>query len=288
LRIRPMTYDDVDAAYLMSSLAFADTPEEREQVHRRSPEEVEHRKARFRRFVEHDPGGAWVAGEGTEVAGLAAALRREGVWVLSLLAVREEYQGRGIGGELLRRALEYAAGCRGGMIASSIHPGAMRSYARAGFDLVPALKAGGKVRRSALPAGLRVREGGVDDLELAARVGRRLRGAAHGPDLEVLVEGTSRFLVAENSAEDLGFAVEREGSPWLLGATRPETAAELLWACLAGAGEEEVGVQWITAAQQWAVPVVLEAGLSLETFGPLCFRGELGPLTPYLPSGPYL
>ena len=36
------------------------------------------------------------------------------------------------------------------------------------------------------------------------------------------------------------------------------------------------------------LPVVLEAGLSLSPFGPICTRGELGPLTPYLPSGPFL
>jgi hypothetical protein len=33
---------------------------------------------------------------------------------------------------------------------------------------------------------------------------------------------------------------------------------------------------------------VLEAGLSLSPAGPICVRGDLGPLTPYLPSGPFL
>jgi hypothetical protein len=47
-------------------------------------------------------------------------------------------------------------------------------------------------------------------------------------------------------------------------------------------------VHWITGFQDWAVPVVLEAGLSLSPAGPICVRGELGPLTPYLPSGPFL
>jgi hypothetical protein len=34
--------------------------------------------------------------------------------------------------------------------------------------------------------------------------------------------------------------------------------------------------------------VGLEAGLSLNTDGPVFVRGEVGPMAPYLPSGAYL
>ena len=78
------------------------------------------------------------------------------------------------------------------------------------------------------------------------------------------------------------------GSPALLAATAPETAADLLWSCLAESGGSDAEVQWITNAQNWALPVALGAGLSLSPAGPICVRGELGPLTPYLPSGPFL
>jgi hypothetical protein len=95
------------------------------------------------------------------------------------------------------------------------------------------------------------------------------------------------LLVAEGPA-GRGYAVVRKGSPALLAATAPETASELLWACLAEGFDELVEVPWITGDQNWAVPVVLEAGLSLSPAGPICVRGDLGPLTPYLPSGPFL
>ena len=173
------------------------------------------------------------------------------------------------------------------MIASSSHPAAMRRYALAGFTLLPTITASGTVLRERLPAGLGVREGTEGDLELAAEVDRSVRGAAHGPDLEFMLRTGLRLLVAEGQAGK-GYAVVWEGSPALVAATAPETAADLLWACLAEGSGKPVEVPWITGDQNWAVPVVLGAGLSLAPAGPICMRGELGPLAPYLPSGPFL
>jgi len=282
-----MTAADADGAYRMSSEAIPDTEVERQQVRNRSAEEVERRKERYRHFLEHDPEGAWVAVDGDRVAGVALALVREGVWILSLFAVEEEYRNEGVGKALLDRALLYADGCSGAMIAASRHPAAMRRYAMAGFTLQPTLMASGTVRRESLPAGLKTREGGDSDLGLASRVDRLVRGSAHGPDLEFMLRTGSRLLVADDP-EGYGYAVVQEGSPALLAATTPQIAADLLWSCLAQGEGARVEVHWITASQNWAVPVVLEAGLSLSPAGPICLRGELGSLTPYIPSGPFL
>jgi len=97
----------------------------------------------------------------------------------------------------------------------------------------------------------------------------------------------SRLLVIDGP-EGSGYAIVWEGSPALLAATTPEAATDLLWSCLAESGGSDDEVHWITDAQNWALPVVLGAGLSLSPAGPICVRGELGPLTPYLPSGPFL
>ena len=285
--IRQMTAADAEGVYRTSSEALPATDEERRQVMSRSAEEVERRKERYRHFLEHDQRGAWVAVDDDRVAGVALALVRERVWVLSLFAVAEEYRSARVGKELLDRALLYSAECRGAMIASSRHPAAMRRYAQAGFTLLPTLMAGGKVRRESLPAGLATRSGTEADLELAAEVDRLVRGAAHGRDLEFMLQTGSRLLVADGTA-GYGYAVVREGSPALLAATTPETATDLLWSCLAESDGSPVEVHWITGQQNWAVPVVLRAGLSLSPAGPICVRGQLGPLTPYLPSGPFL
>lgn len=47
-------------------------------------------------------------------------------------------------------------------------------------------------------------------------------------------------------------------------------------------------VNFLTGAQQWALPVLLDAGLALRPDGPVCHRGATGPLTPYIPSGAFL
>jgi GNAT superfamily N-acetyltransferase len=285
--VRPMTAADADGVYQTSSEAIPATDEERQQVMNRSAEEVDRRKDRYQHFLKHDPEGAWVAVDGDRVAGVALALAREGVWVLSLFAVAEGYRDEGLGKMLLDRSLLYAEGCRGAMIASSTHPAAMRRYALAGFSLQPTLMASGKVSREALPAGLKTRDGTDADLDLAAIVDRTVRSASHGPDLEFLLRTGCRLLVSEGP-EGSGYAVVWEGSPGLLAATTPETAADLLWSCLAETDGNDVEVHWITDAQNWALQVVLRAGLSLSPAGPICVRGELGPLTPYLPSGPFL
>ena len=141
--LRPMTVADADGVYRTSSQALPATDEERQRVMSRSAEEVERRKKRYRHFLEHDPEGAWVAVDGDSVAGVALALAREGVWVLSLFAVAEGYRNQGLGKTLLDRALRYGEGCRGAMVASSTHPAAMRRYALAGFSLQPTLMASG-------------------------------------------------------------------------------------------------------------------------------------------------
>lgn len=283
-----MTPGDVDVTYHAASVALYESPEDQERLSNRSDDEISRRKERYQHFLKHDPGGAWVADDGGRIAGVAIAIVREGLWVLSLFAVDKDYRDGGIGRALLDLALGYAAGTQAPMIASSRHPAAMRRYARAGFDLHPTLRAYGKVRRDTLPSGLKVREGENQDLELAAEVDRALRGAAHGPDLRLLLDGDCQLLVSETPS-GRGYAAERNGSPAIVAATEPRVAQDLLWACLALAPEdEEVEVAWITGRQNWAVPVVLDAGLALSPYGPICTRGDLGPLTPYLPSGPYL
>ena len=286
IRIQPLREDHIDAAYLMASNALSETAEEARQIRDRSAEEVRQRKDRYRHFLEHDPSGAWVAVDGERVVGVAVALRREGVWILSLLAVDEEYRSAGVGRALIDRALDYSAGCAGAMIAASTHPAAMRRYARASFDLRPTLMASGTVREAAMPEDLPVRNGDEKDLPLVAEVDRLTRGAAHSPDIQYMRRNGAHLFISENPA-GRGYAVEWRGSPALVAATQPAIAAELLWACL-GRADGEAEVRWITGDQNWAITVVLDAGLSLTPAGPICTKGDLGPLTPYLPSGPFL
>ena len=49
-----------------------------------------------------------------------------------------------------------------------------------------------------------------------------------------------------------------------------------------------VSVDFLTAGQDWAIRACLRAGLALSPDGPVFTGGALGPLRPYVPSGPWL
>jgi GNAT superfamily N-acetyltransferase len=284
MQIRPMTPDDVAAADRTAWSAL--------QVH--IPEafaiddDVRARRGRHRiaHLQRTDPGGAWVAEAGGEIAGVALALMREGVWGLSLLGVRPDLQSRGVGRRLLDAALTYAEGARGAIILSSTDPRAMRRYALAGFGLRPCVAFAGIADRSAIPGGLRSRGGSAaDDRELCDAVSRHVRGAAHGPDLEAFEAAGSTLLVHD----DGGWAAVRDGSPVLLAARDEAIATDLLWSALAaGDPGATVHVDFVAAGHDWAIQACLAAGLAISPDGPLFVRGDVGPFAPYLPSGAYL
>lgn len=286
LTVRPMTADDVPAADAAAWSALQQLiPDE----FRPDPEVRRARgQARVAHLQQTDPGGAWVAVNGNGgIIGCALALVREGVWGLSLLGVLPEHQASGAGRALLRAALQTASDTRGGIILSSEHPAAMRSYFRAGFSLRPCVSLAGIVARGALPAGLRSRPGDVDgDRELLHAAARRVRGAAYGDDVRVLVETAGCELLV---CEDGGFVVHREGSPSLLCAQDEDAARDLLWSAFAASiPGGSVHVDFIMAGQDWAIDVGLTCGLALSPEGPVFTRGELGTLQPFLPSGAYL
>jgi GNAT superfamily N-acetyltransferase len=283
MEIRPMREDDVQA--LAELVLAAD-----QDLSRRRGEPVRERPitpvilGRFRFPLETDPDGAWVAEDDQGLAGGAYAFLRDGVWILSQLAVRPGLQSAGLGTRLLRRAWDYGAQATGRLIATSQDPRAIRAYSRLGLDTHPAFRAQGTPQGVSAPDG--IREGDLTDLPFTEAVDRHVRAAAHGPDIALMLETGETLLIAEQR----GYAVITEnGSVRLLAAYAEDGARDLLRAVLARAGEREIGVSWLTGRQQWAIEVCLEARLELRLdSGALMLGGDVGPFHPYLPSGPYL
>jgi len=237
---------------------------------------------RFRDLVRRDPEGAWLAEDERGLAGAALALLREGVWGLSLLVVRPDAQSGGIGRALLAAAHDYAAGARGRIIMASPDERAIRAYARLGLELHPTFQAAGRPRGLVPPAGLRV--GDADDLPLTEAVDRAARGAARGADIATLLEMGQTLLILP----DRGYAVVGDGRLRTLAAFDDASAQELLRGALAGF-DVETTVSPFTTAQQWAVPVLLEAGLRLRgQRGAMLLGGDVGPFSPYVPTGAFL
>lgn len=286
--IRPM--DPADAADAAAAARGALVQLYPEDV---SPEEeairVASGTARAAHLQQTDPGGCWVAEVDGRIVGTALGLVREGVWGFSLFGLLPAFHGQAIGSRLYAPALAYGADARGGIILSSHHPAAMRRYARSpGFRLLPAVGLSGAWDPRRVPADLRCRPGDLEaDRPTIDAASRHVRGASHARDLPTLLARPGRMLLV---IADEGFAVAQDGSPVLLAARSEAAAEDLLWGAITSGGLRggTVSYDFVTAENQWAIRVGLEAGLSLSPHGPVLVRGQVGPMAPYLPSGAYL
>jgi predicted N-acetyltransferase YhbS len=290
LTVRRLDEADVDAARKVQTRAFQALDRAfGEPEWEVTPAVVERQRARFLHFLRNDPDGSWVAEVDGHVVGTALALRREGLWGLSLLVVDPEQQSRGIGRALLDASLTYADGVPTAIILSSRDGRAMRRYAAAGFDLYPQVGSSGPVDRSRLqrPAAP-VRVGGADDADFADAVDRHVRGAARGPDHAAMSSAGAMFVV--DQGERRGYAYQRTDGRLVTIAATDEVAAEaLLWEYLGYDQDGTVSrtVDHLNGEQQWAVRTVVAAGLRLAAAGPAFWRGRTPPRC-FIPDGAYL
>ncbi len=280
VEIRPMRHDDVlDADRVCRDVLYTSFPGEDE------PARAARQHARIHHLVDTDPGGSWVAEQDGRVEGVALALVREGVWGFSLFGLAERLQGRGIGRELFARCWAYGEGAREHIVLSSTNPRAMGIYAHTGLPIRPCVAFAGIPDLARAPGLDGVEDAGESGIAVADAIGRELRGAGHGRDLPLPMAHGARLLVFEDRA----FALARGGNIILLGARDEEGAQRMLWGLFVTAGQgATVNVDFITAGQDWALPVCLAAKLPLSPDGPMFARGTGGPLAPYIPSGAYL
>jgi len=280
--VRPMTPADVDGAKLVAEAAFAGL-EASTGVPDPPPPPSAQALIRYEHPLATDPGGCWVGEHDGRIVGAAIAIVRDGLWGLSLLVVDPDYQSGGQGRELLARAAAHGDGARGRIILSSPDPRALAAYLALGLELVPSAAAAGVPRGVEAPAA--VRAGTAKDAELIAEVGVAVRGAAHAGDVDAPVEAGHELFVHPGR----GFATHSRGSVSLLAAHDEQAATDLLQAVMAAVGDQELRVEWLTARQQWAVRACRAAGLRFNlNWGAVLTDGDVGPLTPYLPSGAYL
>ncbi len=168
------------------------------------------------------------------------------------------------------------------MLNASEDPQALRRYATAGFRLQPQMLLHGTVDRGVLPVVRHVREGTPGDRDLLDSLDRRTRGAAHGPDHELLAREL-RLIVTDRPAGS-GYAyVDAAGVPILLAASNRKAAASLTWEALA-ASDPDVPIEMghVSAANDWAIDLAMAARLGVWTRGFLALRRMKDP-APYVP-----
>ncbi|HEV7628323.1 MAG TPA: GNAT family N-acetyltransferase [Streptomyces sp.] len=291
--LRPVhgTEEDAEAVRQLAEASFAELHTEEGGAALAVPgsERSAQRREKILHLVRTDPGGSWLAADAAgRPVGAAQSLIREGTWGLALLVVLPEAQGKGIGTALVEQTLQYGKACLRGMIGSTRHPMAARTYRRAGFELHPAMQLHGTVdaARLAGPDGPAV-IGSPAHRDLMDSVDRRLRGGAHGVDHEYLLRHC-RLFVADDLAGSGYCYLGDDGRVELLAATSRRLATRLLTAALLSLPDgAQAQIRFLTAEQQWALDVGLAAGLELTTAGYLCLRG-MRPPSPYIPSGGFL
>jgi GNAT superfamily N-acetyltransferase len=266
--IRPMQPEDIagaqDAWYRALNALHAELP----LLSRLPAVSPAAYQQRLSHVLDCDSRGCWVAEADGQVVGLAQALRRGGLWVLSVFGVAPGWQGKHFGVALLERALEYAEPSTRCLILSSLDPRAIRRYVRAGFTLLPAMVAVGTPAVSA-PMAPDVRPGDEQDFSLAGQIDVELRGGEHGPDLQFILRAPGAEMLV---VEERGYAISVNGSPALIAARDEGAARQLLRATLARASGP-VTIPWVTALQQWAVGEALDAQLRMQAHGPVMVKG---------------
>lgn len=286
MHIRPMRGADVEEAERVTDEAF-----HRLAAHTRTAEDSAPTRrsaglrsqwcTRTRHLLDHDPQGSWVAEEGDRMLGAVVSLRRETLWGLSALAVRDDARRRSVGRQLLEAALTYSQGCVRGLICASADPAALRLFHAAGFAVHPTMRAAGSVDRSTLPVVEGVRTGSTTDVDLLESVDRHTRGAGHGVD-HALMTGSMALLVADNHLGSGYCYLSPGGGLYLLAATGERLAQRLAWEAMARGGAE-FSVGAVTAEQDWLVEVMMRARLSIHHDGYLATR-FMRPPWPYVPS----
>jgi hypothetical protein len=158
----------------------------------------------------------------------------------------------------------------------------MRAYHRLGLTLHPAVMATGEPRDVRAPDD--VQEGDAGDVQFTAEVDRHVRGGAHGDDVLTQLAMGQTLLIAPGR----GYAVHGNGALRMLAAFEPDGASDLLRAVFARA-TGAVTVNYMTAAQQWAIDVCMEAKLDVQVAtGVVFLGGDVGTFSPYIPSGAFL
>jgi GNAT superfamily N-acetyltransferase len=288
---RPMTEVDVPAAVTAFDSGFlAMLAQHALPVTRNTIQDERRRQDRTRHFLGTDPEGSWVAEDEGIVVGMSQSFVREGYWMLSQLGTLPGRQGRGVGRELLRLALTHGDPKSPGTIQCSRDPKAMALYTSFGFVLHPVVAAWGAMRPGAVsrPDGVARYEADqvtARELDIVTAIDRKVRGAGRSVDIvSMLAQPGHRLLL---HGED-GYAVTKDDRVVTLGARHEDSATAVLKAMLAEAPPgETIEINWLTSAQQWAIRVVVEAGIELQPYGPVMVRGMDGPPCPYIPSGGY-
>jgi hypothetical protein len=160
-------------------------------------------------------------------------------------------------------------------------------YESAGFEMHPARRFWGQVRRGALPAVTGVRTGSIDDIDLLDAIDRVARGFGRGSDHAIMLAQFPLLIFEEGSSRGYAYHLPN-GAPYLVAGVDERAAGmALCGALLAGPGDAPVDIGDVTSDQTWVAGIAEAVGLESVPYGYVGVRGMPAPHA-YLPSGHFL
>ena len=303
IRIRRARHDDLGACFEIWRDGLNDyiVPLNQPPI----PDEVSSLRRLHRHLLETDPDGFVVAGRGDDgnekLAGFAAAVRRGELWFLSMLFVRPQDQGRGVGRALLQ-ALLPSDGAALATATDTAQPISNALYARFGIvPRMPIFSVVGRPERDGvfppLPGDLEAvpfesLRGEDEAAKIVDTLDREVLGFVHPHDHAFAVaEGRRGFVFRDatgGAAVGYGYASEvgRIGpvavrDPGLLAAVVGELARVIV--------PRGASAVWVPGAAGDTLGALLDAGFRLEGFPVLlCWNRPFADFGRYLPISPGL
>jgi GNAT superfamily N-acetyltransferase len=266
----------------------------------------------YRHLQAGDPDGFVVAEGGgpavePRIVAFVSALRREGLWFLSMLFVLPEVQGSGIGRTLLRRVMPTGGSLALATCTDSVQPISNALYASLGVvPRMPLLRLVGLPDQRAelppLPAGIRP----LRFDEAADRAGDRLGSAALDGEIAALdrstlgvehptdhafirEEGRIGFLYLGPDGRSVGYAYASEaGRVGPIAVADPSLLAPVLGHVLTAVVPRGAFGIWVPGLGP-AMPALLRAGFRIDGFPVLvCWDRPFAAFDRYVPISPGL
>jgi GNAT superfamily N-acetyltransferase len=250
--------------------------------------------------LEDDAAGLWVADDGGRVVGLGFSWMSDGFWFLADLFVLPEYQGKGVGGELLRRALEHARSNEAtnrALITFAYNRTSIGAYARQGlFPREPLYKVSApSVALKVSPArGLACTaiDGSADHLSALAGVDQACLGFTREKHHRYLGASPAvRGFLLEDGGNHAGYAyLSSDGHIGPLAVTSRAMMGPAFTTMLGlarEAGTESVSA-FLAGSNEAAMSIALGCGMRLVRPMLLMSAKAFGDWTMYLPSDPGL
>ena len=179
-------------------------------------------EADWRRFLDLQPDGGFVAEWDGSPAGTTMTVRFGSVAWVAMVLVEESLRGRGVGGALMRHALEFLDRQAVRTVRLDATPLGRPLYEKLGFVAeYQLLRYAGTLSSVLRPpsSGARLLPATAAHLDAIVRLDRAVTGADRGPVLRRLfAEQPDLWRVAEGAGEVLGFLASRPGArAWQIG-----------------------------------------------------------------------